>query len=67
MGSYTPSTVARAHALRDLAQHAHSLAAARREAIPAAASDQDREYLAAYIDTAEGVAKRLRASPGFEA
>ncbi len=58
----TPAEVGRLHALRDIASHAQSLADSRRAASASVTSPRDLAYLTAYADTAEGVAKRAKAS-----
>lgn len=58
-----PADLARTHTLQDLALYAQGLA--DRAAASAAATPQDREYLAARARTAASVAERLRNSPGY--
>jgi hypothetical protein len=63
---YNPTTAARAHALRDLANEAARLANARRDAMASVTSPADLAYLTTYAETVESVRDRLRASPGYE-
>lgn len=61
----SPSDVARAHALQALAVAAQDAADGRLAALASVASPHDREYLQAYARTCQGIADRLRSSPGY--
>lgn len=62
----SPADVARAHALQALAVAAQDAADARLVALRAVTSPHDREYLQAYAATCQGIAQRLRSSPGYQ-
>lgn len=60
-----PADVARAHALHALAIAAQAAADERLAALRSVTSPHDREYLQAYARTCQGIADRLRNSPGY--
>lgn len=63
--AYSPTDAARMHALQALALAAQDAADARLRALGAVTSPHDREYLTAYAKACQGVAERLRNSPGY--
>ena len=64
--AHTSAAVARAHALQALALAAQAKADARLATMRSVTSPHDREYLQAYAATCEGVAERIRNSPGYQ-
>jgi hypothetical protein len=60
-----PAAVGRAHALQALALAAQAKADTRLASMRSVTRPDDREYLQAYAATCQGVAERLRNSPGY--